>query len=268
VRRILLPLVALLTSAGPAVAAGEHPPGCPGAAARIEAIPGAPGAFRIGTRAGSRVVRVPPPARAGDGPLYVIDALDLTWDADRWSVTVVDTLVVPVGATVRWRLVTGIHTLTNGRDYDDPEWGTAFDYLLYEDFPVFDTTFTVPDTLDYFCGFHLPTMVGTVVIRADVGVPAPVATRFGFVRPPAPNPSRGGVTFVIGLREAGEVDVQVVDPAGRRVATVHRGPLAAGEHLLRWNGRDASGAPARPGVYRAALRAGGRRDARAFTLLR
>jgi len=61
-----------------------------------------------------------------------------------------------------------------------------------------------------------------------------------------PNPSREAVSFVVpgGSREA----LEVYDLGGRRVTSL--GPVvAAGVTTWRWDGRDASGAPAGVGVY-------------------
>jgi flagellar hook assembly protein FlgD len=41
----------------------------------------------------------------------------------------------------------------------------------------------------------------------------------------------------------------VFNIAGRRVATVFSGSLAAGEHLFEWDGRTVSGEAAGPGLY-------------------
>jgi flagellar hook assembly protein FlgD len=62
--------------------------------------------------------------------------------------------------------------------------------------------------------------------------------------------------------------VEVLDTAGRRVATVLHGTLSAGEHSLRWDGIASDGRAAAPGVYRIRLMAGGTSLTRAFTLLR
>ncbi len=47
------------------------------------------------------------------------------------------------------------------------------------------------------------------------------------------------------------------DVAGREVATLAHGAWPAGAHEVRWDGRDASGAPAAPGLYFARFAAGG-----------
>jgi len=69
-----------------------------------------------------------------------------------------------------------------------------------------------------------------------------------------------------GRERAGPARVDVLDLAGRRVATPWSGALGPGEHRVSWDGRDAVGAPAAPGLYVVRLVAGGR--VRAAKLLR
>jgi hypothetical protein len=47
-----------------------------------------------------------------------------------------------------------------------------------------------------------------------------------------PNPTRARATISIGVPAATDVSVEAFDVLGRRVATVHEGPLAAGVHAL------------------------------------
>ncbi|MCC6652363.1 MAG: T9SS type A sorting domain-containing protein [Candidatus Eisenbacteria bacterium] len=63
-----------------------------------------------------------------------------------------------------------------------------------------------------------------------------------------PNPTAGRATFAVGLPAAGVVDLAIYDLAGRRVATLWRGTLAAGEREFTWDG-----SAARSGVYFARL---------------
>lgn len=49
-----------------------------------------------------------------------------------------------------------------------------------------------------------------------------------------PNPSPGATRFTLRLPRAGQVDLSVFDLAGRRVATVWRGAMAAGEREVTW----------------------------------
>jgi flagellar hook capping protein FlgD len=84
-------------------------------------------------------------------------------------------------------------------------------------------------------------------LSVAAGDPAPGGVA-GF-RAAYPNPfsDRVGLTFV--LSHPGEVGLAVFDVAGRRVRGLGRAGLAAGEHVLVWDGRDDRGAPAASGVY-------------------
>src|SRR5438034_555228 len=137
-----------------------------------------------GNRSGAASRRGPGPARGslgarwpsaqpveGTPALHVIGALDDSWDADHDPETVTDTLVVPLGSTVRWQLVSGLHTLTSGSGPADPAAGRGFDYLLDPQHAVFDSTFRAADTLQFFCYFHEPRMRGVVIISANASVP-------------------------------------------------------------------------------------------------
>jgi hypothetical protein len=72
-----------------------------------------------------------------------------------------------------------------------------------------------------------------------------------------PNPSRGAATVSFTLPQAGVAAIAVYDVAGRRLARVADGELAAGRHSVTWDGRDASGRPVAAGVYLLRLEAGG-----------
>ncbi len=66
-----------------------------------------------------------------------------------------------------------------------------------------------------------------------------------------PQPARGAATIRFVLRDAGAVDAEVLDVAGRRVARILEGAaLPAGTHTVRWN-------PPAAGVYFVRLRAAG-----------
>ena len=49
--------------------------------------------------------------------------------------------------------------------------------------------------------------------------------------------------------EAGDVDLTIYNVLGQPVRQVWNGPLAAGEHRLAWDGRDAQGQSVAAGVY-------------------
>jgi len=66
---------------------------------------------------------------------------------------------------------------------------------------------------------------------------------------PWPNPARSVVQMTLDLTRDANAEVSIYDVIGRRVSTIASGPLAAGRHLLAWDGRDARGARAPRGVY-------------------
>jgi len=64
-----------------------------------------------------------------------------------------------------------------------------------------------------------------------------------------PNPFGAQVAVRLMMPGAGGVQVDVYDAAGRRVRQLVREGMAAGEHVLEWDGTDGSGADLAPGVY-------------------
>lgn len=68
---------------------------------------------------------------------------------------------------------------------------------------------------------------------------------------PSPNPFFGAtrVRLTIADPAGADVDVAVYDLAGRRLASLWSGRLAAGTHDAAWNGRTERGESAKPGVY-------------------
>jgi flagellar hook capping protein FlgD len=66
---------------------------------------------------------------------------------------------------------------------------------------------------------------------------------------PAPDPAAGPVQLAFTLPRAGAVRLDVLDAAGRRVRTLLDEVRPAGAHRLMWDGRDAAGRRAPPGVY-------------------
>ncbi|MCC6650410.1 MAG: T9SS type A sorting domain-containing protein [Candidatus Eisenbacteria bacterium] len=95
------------------------------------------------------------------------------------------------------------------------------------------------------------------VAASGAVAPAGVAT----LRALAPNPFAESTALSFVLPVAGDLDAQVYDVGGRRVATLSRRGLSAGEHVIQWNGRDGSGVRVRPGVYLLRWSAGGQSGA-------
>ena len=81
---------------------------------------------------------------------------------------------------------------------------------------------------------------------------------------PFPNPSRTGgpVTLPIEVPAAGPYDatVEIQDSAGQHVRTLTLASIAPGPYALTWDGRNDAGRATVPGVYRAWLKAGDRRQ--------
>jgi hypothetical protein len=77
--------------------------------------------------------------------------------------------------------------------------------------------------------------------------------------PAAPNPFATSTLLHYSLPRDGAVSVKLYDTQGRLVRTlVDEGSQAAGEHQATWDGRDAGGAAASPGIYLARMSAAGR----------
>ncbi|MFN8587448.1 MAG: FlgD immunoglobulin-like domain containing protein [Candidatus Eisenbacteria bacterium] len=92
-------------------------------------------------------------------------------------------------------------------------------------------------------------------VRAAGG---PAVTGVTTLRALAPNPFRDHATLSFVLGMPGDLRAYVYDVTGRRVADLSRRGLAAGEHVIGWDGRDGSGEHVAPGVYLVRWSAGGR----------
>jgi hypothetical protein len=122
------------------------------------------------------------------------------------------------------------------------------------------------------CALLLP---GNPVIWATVdscvslslaGVP-PVRAADGVLRV-SPNPATDFSTISFANIVAAQVRIDVKDVSGRRVLGLLDAPLAAGEHTLRWDGRDAHGERVPPGTYFVVVRADDRVSARRVVFVR
>jgi len=65
----------------------------------------------------------------------------------------------------------------------------------------------------------------------------------------SPNPFAISATLHYALAAPASVHVRVLDCAGRRVRDLDSGAMAAGPHVLTWDGADQQGAAVRPGLY-------------------
>lgn len=110
---------------------------------------------------------------------------------------------------------------------------------------------------------------GTDMVRASIGLLAtlaepvgPSSTEGGSVGPVGglslyPNPSVSSASLDLNLGRPADVSVTVYDLSGRAVRRLHSGQLAAGRHVLAWDGADASGAPVPSGLYVFRVSSGG-----------
>lgn len=95
-------------------------------------------------------------------------------------------------------------------------------------------------------------------LEVTSGAPVPGRTPLATaLRALGPNPFRDATTVSFALAHSGALKWEVFDVTGRRVIGETR-QLAAGEHAVTWNGRDAAGARVRPGLYLIRWQADGR----------
>ena len=92
---------------------------------------------------------------------------------------------------------------------------------------------------------------------ASASVPESAADGVAFA-PPWPNPARTTTTLKFAMTTSGRASVAAFDLEGRRIATIADGELAAGDHTLTWDLRDAGGRRVPPGLVflRVAIPAG------------
>lgn len=120
--------------------------------------------------------------------------------------------------------------------------------------------------------------IASVTARDGANRAVPVAASTGLVPRPVPlttslsgavpNPVRGSTAIVFGLAQGGPGEVSLYAVDGRRVRTLARGFLEAGEYRLDWDGRDDDGQTLAPGAYFVRLVAPGVQLTRKLTFLR
>ena len=85
----------------------------------------------------------------------------------------------------------------------------------------------------------------------------------------APNPFRGSTWIRFAVPPSAlSTRLDVFDAAGRRVRRLYEAPLAPGERVLTWDGRDEDGTRAAAGVHFLRLDAGGEITSKSAILLR
>jgi len=119
--------------------------------------------------------------------------------------------------------------------------------------------------------YRVDELRGTIdsLLSAPVGVEPELPAIRGLALAAAPNPFRASATVELTLpASAASARVSVFDPGGRRIATLHDGPLDSGRAGFTWDGRGADGASVPPGVYLVAADIDGRRLLRRIVRMR
>jgi hypothetical protein len=104
----------------------------------------------------------------------------------------------------------------------------------------------------------------TVVSGVDDGDLAAAA----ILNPCYPNPFNPLTTISLELARSEPVQLQILDVTGRRVKTLHDGPLVAGSHAFRWDGRNDRGEDVASGCYLSRLAGKGWSDSQTMVLVR
>jgi subtilisin family serine protease len=94
-------------------------------------------------------------------------------------------------------------------------------------------------------------------LTVDPVVPGGPASGFISLAPALPNPAHRSTLLRLRLEREAGAELAILSITGRRVRTLLQGVSPAGEQTVRWDGRDARGELAPPGVYQVQLRAHG-----------
>jgi len=200
--------------------------------------------------------------RVVTGVTHTVNQVGLTF--------VPDDITINVGDSVEWIWSSGIHTVTNGTDFSDPNFGVIFDAPLDAANPSFSFTFFATEDVPYFCQPHF-TLGMTGIVRFQV--PSPVGempSQDGFaLHQNTPNPFNPMTVIRYTLPEAAPVSLKVYDLAGRLVRVVLDANLvAAGPHEAIWDGRSDMGQIQAAGAYFYSLETISFRDTKMMMLLK
>lgn len=94
------------------------------------------------------------------------------------------------------------------------------------------------------------------LLQGVLDTPRPVAASATLALRASPTPFEHATSVSLSLPVAGHADLRVYAIDGREVRRLHSGTLAAGTHFVAWDGRDANGLAAPPGIYLLRGRAG------------
>jgi hypothetical protein len=83
-----------------------------------------------------------------------------------------------------------------------------------------------------------------------------------------PNPFNPETEIRFALPEASHIVVKIFNIVGEEIRTLVEAPYQAGDHTIRWDGRDKHGKPAASGIYIYRLQAGAFSQVRKMSLVR
>lgn len=112
-----------------------------------------------------------------------------------------------------------------------------------------------PGYWTYRVSYEGQTVEHRFYVGTGTDVPAPAVAGISFAAP-RPNPFNPTTEFVFTVDRDSACELAVFDARGRLVRTLWQTPVAAGEHRVVWDGRDAQGRGVGSGMYHARLRAG------------
>jgi len=90
----------------------------------------------------------------------------------------------------------------------------------------------------------------------------------GRLYPVRPNPFNDEADIRFALDQATETEISIFDLGGRRIRTLLRGLMSAGEHTSTWDGRDDSGVALTAGIYFYRIETNGYVETRKLTLMK
>ncbi len=85
--------------------------------------------------------------------------------------------------------------------------------------------------------------------QIEVSIPAPEPPSTFVLEQNYPNPFNGSTTIRFGLKDRGQISLQIYDLSGRKVQTLLEGTLEPGWYEPSWDGTDWRGQPVASGLY-------------------
>lgn len=213
------------------------------------------------------IVRVDPAGLVADGVAASEDSLggdvlDLAWHDDARSYAIVADASFNT-KLIHWSATTGRKT---GTLYSPGGFSLADAEVTPDGSEVWvcNSSFGSPGLRVFSTATDLPVGGAMTCTLPPQGITFDAATgQVAGVNPPAPrlalaaprpNPARGPIEFAWLAGETGEIRLEIVDLAGRRVRAWSLAAPANGAGTLRWDLADSGGRRVAPGVYLASLR--------------